>query len=399
MAEKDRKVFFNNLEEHSKIKLKVLTEYIKTWMRKVVLNPYGKGNCLVVDTFAGTGIYDDGNYGSPIIIIKEALDFIEQAKKHPNMKVKTINLIFIESDINNYKLLKQNIEKYVNTNIVEHKFNSINEHLNIAISNSTHEKFIKNLLSKVDNMIPAFFFIDPFKFSVPFELNKGLLEKYNNVELLFNLITEELSRFFEVDKTNQSLKTLYGIEDTSMIKSKIKDKNGKKRINVITNFYKKRLLEVGALYTLNFDIQRETGHYKMSLIYATKNIKGFDTMKDVLNKLSSEETSDFEYLVDKSGGQMRLDLYPKEEKIIEELADYIYKIYNGKRIKSSVIKNEVEKHPYIPSSYYNKAMKLLKDGNKIISVIKPTGENARKGSFPKESYITFICSISEETMI
>ena len=270
MAEKDRKEFFNSLEEHSKIKLKVLTEYIKTWMRKVVLNRYGSGNCLVVDTFAGTGMYDDGNYGSPLIIIKEALDFIEQAKKYPNMKVKMINLIFIESDVNNYKLLKENIEKYVNISIDEHKFNSINEHLNIAISNSTHEKFIENLLSKVDNMIPAFFFIDPFKFTVPFELNKGLLEKYDNVELLFNLMTEELSRFFEVDKINHSLKILYGIEDTSTIKNEIRDKKGKERINVITNFYKKRLLEVGALYTLNFDIQRETGHYKMSLVYATK---------------------------------------------------------------------------------------------------------------------------------
>lgn len=399
MAEKDRKEFFYSLEEHSKIKLKVLTEYIKTWMRKVVLNPYGSGNCLVVDTFAGTGMYDDGNYGSPLIIIKEALDFIEQAKKYPNMKVKLINLIFIESDVNNYNLLKENIEKHVGINIDEHKFNSINEHLNIAISNSTHEKFIENLLSKVDNMIPAFFFIDPFKFTVPFELNKGLLEKYNNVELLFNLMTEELSRFFEVDKINKSLKILYGIEDTSMIKREIKDKKGKDRIKVITNFYKKKLLEVGALYTLNFDIQRETGHYKMSLVYATKNINGFDTMKDVLNKLSSEETSDFEYLVDKSGGQMHLVFYPKEEIIIKELADYIYKIYDGKCIKSSIVKNETKKHPYIPSSYYNKAMKLLEQDNKIISVVKLTGEKARKGSFPDESYITFTSSILEETVV
>ena len=42
MAEKDRKEFFNILEEHSKIKLMVLNEYIKTWMRKVVLNQFGK---------------------------------------------------------------------------------------------------------------------------------------------------------------------------------------------------------------------------------------------------------------------------------------------------------------------------------------------------------------------
>ena len=399
MADKDRKEFFSSLEEHSKIKLMVLTEYIKTWMRKVILNPYGNSSCLVVDTFAGTGMYDDGNLGSPLILIKEALDFIEQTKKYPNMKVKSINLIFIEWDKKNYKMLKNNIEKYTGINIEEHKFNNINNHLNIAISNTTHEKFIENLLSKVDSMIPAFFFIDPFKFSVPFELNKGLLEKYNNVELLFNLMTEELSRFFEVDTINESLKLLYGIDDTSEVKNKIKNKKGKERINIITNFYKKRLLEVGASYTLNFDIQRETGHYKMSLVYATKNVTGFDTMKSVLNKLSSEDSSGFDYLVDNSGGQMHLDFYPKEENIVKELADYIYKIYERKRIKSSIVKNETKKHPYIPSSYYNKAMKLLEKDNKIVSVIKLTGEKARKGSFPDESYITFTSSTLEETMV
>ncbi len=89
--------------------------------------------------------------------------------------MKSINLIFIESDVNNYRLLKENIEQNVRISIDEHKFNIINEHLNIEISNSIHEKFIENILSKVDNMIPAFFFIDPFKFTVPFELNKGLL--------------------------------------------------------------------------------------------------------------------------------------------------------------------------------------------------------------------------------
>ncbi len=396
MAEKDRKEFFNILEEHSKIKLMVLNEYIKTWMRKVVLNQFGNSNCLIVDTFAGTGLYDDGNVGSPLIIIREALDFIEQSKKYPKMSINSINLIFIESDTNNYNKLKLNIETYIGQRINDHCFNKINNYINIAISNSTHEEFIENLLRSVNKMMPAFFFIDPFKFSVPFKLNEGLLRKYDKVELLFNLITEELSRFFEVDKIDNSLKMLYGINDTSEIKKKIKDKTGKDRINVITDFYKKRLIDAGASYTLNFDIQRETGHYKMSLVYATKNINGFDTMKMVLNKLSSEESSGFEYLVDKSGGQMHLVFYPKEEIIIKELSDYIYKLYNGKRTLSKEIKSEIKKHPYIPSSYYTKAMKNLTENNKIESVIKTSGAQARKNSFPDDSYIQFKNSIFEK---
>ena len=44
-------------------------------------------------------------------------------------------------------------------------------------------------------------------------------------------------------------------------------------------------------------------------------------------------------------------------------------------------------------------MKLLEKDNKIISVVKLTGEKTRKGSFPDESYITFTSSILEETVV
>lgn len=105
-------------------------------------------------------------------------------------------------------------------------------------------------------------------------------------------MTEELSRFFEVDKINQSLKILYGIEDTSTIKSEIKDKKGKERIKVITKFYKKRLLEVGALYTLNFDIQRENQN---NLI---KEVNKLKEAKEKINILFIASNPDIEFIDD-----------------------------------------------------------------------------------------------------
>ena len=105
-------------------------------------------------------------------------------------------------------------------------------------------------------------------------------------------MTEELSRFFEVDKINQSLKILYGIEDTSTIKSEIKDKKGNERIKVITNFYKKRLLEVGTLYTLNFDIQRENQN---NLI---KEVNKLKEAKEKINILFIASNPDIEFIDD-----------------------------------------------------------------------------------------------------
>ncbi len=81
MAEKDRKKFFDKLEEHSRVKLQVLTNYIKVWIRKILLNHHGSGSCLIVDTFAGVGKYKDGSLGSPLIIINETINCIEQVKR------------------------------------------------------------------------------------------------------------------------------------------------------------------------------------------------------------------------------------------------------------------------------------------------------------------------------
>ena len=128
-------------------------------------------------------------------------------------------------------------------------------------------------------------------------------------------MTEELSRFFEVDKINQSLKILYGIEDTSTIKSEIKDKKGKERIKVITNFYKKRLLEVGALYTLNFDIQRENQN---NLI---KEVNKLKEAKEKINILFIASNPDIEFIDDDGNSvqQQKLKLEKEAREIHESI--------------------------------------------------------------------------------
>ncbi|MFA5603786.1 MAG: three-Cys-motif partner protein TcmP [Bacilli bacterium] len=399
MAEKDRKQFFNQLEEHSEIKLKVLMEYVKMWMRKVVLNRYNNNHsCLIVDTFAGVGKYSDGSFGSPLLLINEAINFIEQAEGNAKMPIGSINLIFIEANVNNFKQLKQNIEDLVGQELKEDIFNRIDTHgkLRIAISNDTHEDFVTNLILSIENIIPTFLFIDPFGFKLPFALNENLLMKYDNVELLINFMYEEVGRFIEVESVEESMKTLFGVEDLSYILNQVNGTSGATRRETITNFYKDRLLEVGANHTLNFDIQKANGRFKMCLIYATKNVHGFDAMKSVLNRMSSDETTDFVYSVDKNKEQLKLMLYPKDEIIINELSEYIYDNFRGEDICSADLKTEIMKHDYIPSSYYTNAMKKLNREGKIEKVYRNVDEKVRANSFPPDSFVRFVDEIEVE---
>ncbi|NLL02561.1 MAG: three-Cys-motif partner protein TcmP [Mollicutes bacterium] len=390
MPEKDRNNFFDELEEHSKIKLQVLKNYIKPWMRKILLSPHNNKSCLIVDTFAGVGKYDDGSLGSPLIITREAIDCIKQLEKMHH-KVDNIFLVFIEQKKESYKLLKKNLEEFLNQNLKEGVFNKVNNcgALKITLINDTHETFVENLLNDVDKLVPSFFFFDPFGFSVPFELNKQLLQKYDLVELLINFMYEELTRFIELESISESIKSLYGINSLDDIKDKIKGKKGKERREIITSLYKNQLINSGAKYTLNFDIQRNTGHFKMSLMYATKNLIGFDTMKNVLNELSSTEGKKFEYWIDKDKGQLKLELYPKDEILVSELADYLFSNFKGETIKSKDIIEKAMFHPYIPSKYYCKSMRLLNKNNKIKKIFRINGKNVRKNSFPKDCYIEF----------
>ncbi|WP_160299275.1 three-Cys-motif partner protein TcmP [Sphingomonas sp. SRS2] len=60
-----------NINSHSKIKLKVLDEYFREYLRiRCVLPQQGKFRLAIVDGFCGAGLYNGGSVGSPIIFLR-----------------------------------------------------------------------------------------------------------------------------------------------------------------------------------------------------------------------------------------------------------------------------------------------------------------------------------------
>ena len=60
MSKELQDCFFDELHEHSLAKLNLLKNYAVKWMRKVTLGTMQK-KCAIIDTFAGTGYYEDGS--------------------------------------------------------------------------------------------------------------------------------------------------------------------------------------------------------------------------------------------------------------------------------------------------------------------------------------------------
>ena len=86
MGKKDIK---KNLLDHSGAKVKLLGEYINRYLN-IICNDNITKQIFVYDLFCGEGIYDNGGYGSPMVIMKAIKDvhYINVAKKksHPKNK-------------------------------------------------------------------------------------------------------------------------------------------------------------------------------------------------------------------------------------------------------------------------------------------------------------------------
>ncbi len=389
MGKKEQDNFFDELYEHSQAKLSLLKNYAIKWMRKVTLGTFQK-RCAIIDTFAGTGFYEDGSDGSPIILIREALNYYEQSQKNPNINFNKIILAFIEKDKTNFLKLKSNIEKLIHQELKIDEFNKINTHpkIEIMLTNDDFNNFTENLLKNVNSIIPTLMFIDPFGYKVlNYDNISSIIKQYDHCELIINFMYEEINRFFLKSDSPAFIHTLndfYGpnFERIKEIVYELNDKE-ERRKNII-NGYKENLENAGATFSLDFDIEKQ-GKVKMNIIFTTKNINGFDVMKESMFDICNN--TDFEYHT--SSPQLSLFEINSVEEMIKSLYVYLFDMFKSQKVRFFEIKKCVMCHPCIPSKYVKKALKKLEDEGKIINVEKLDKSSRRKGTFPDNSIIWF----------
>ena len=130
--------FFEEKKTWSMMKDKILKGYLFPYITKV------KGlnrTIVIVDGFAGRGLYGDGTEGSPMIICK----IIEE--RFANIGAAAIG-VFIEQDIECFSELKKNLKSFEDRKMA-------------VVVNGSFNKLATRLI-KVGSDSPMFFFIDPF---------------------------------------------------------------------------------------------------------------------------------------------------------------------------------------------------------------------------------------------
>ena len=351
--------FFEELEQHSLIKIKLLQEYLIKWIRKITLGL--QQNCLICDTFAGEGLYNDGTEGSPICILNECIKYFNQ----PNIKKYDVYVLFVEQDKKHYESLKKNIKAKYNIDIKDDEFSNCEAFpmLHVGTINKTHESFI-NEFCLTRQLPPSLFFIDPFGFKdSQFSSLVKLMNKKEPIEFVINFMYEEFNRFKSLDEVNEPLSLFFG-SDVRALNKEVSLFSPKKRRHYIINQYRNNLENSGIKHTLNFDIQKDNSSaYKMSLVFASNNISGFNVMKETMLDLCKDVS--FEYKT-KEKKEPTLFTYCEKDFLNHSLATLLYsELKESDQLTKEDIKRYLECHPIIPSGYLSKLLKIMGENGRI----------------------------------
>ena len=288
--------FFEEKKSWSKYKDNILNYYLSPYIPKIQSLQH---STFIIDCFAGSGKFKDGELGSPMIISIKIQDFI--SKNPINNK---INLLCIEPVY--HDLLKENLKNFKFANVL----------------NSTFEESIDIIKEKtVSNNI--FLYIDPFG---PKTLNFNNLKNIKDyskksVELLMNFNSKgfirEGCRIKKIDcadlidtEENKLISSLQSSEENwdaianGNYWQTILEDTISKRISfveaedIFINEYTKKLRTIFK-YVFNIPIYKNLAHCpEYRLFFATDNKHGFKLMVDTMNKFWNDMSQKDSQLLD-----------------------------------------------------------------------------------------------------
>jgi three-Cys-motif partner protein len=352
-------------DPHTDAKHLILEEYLKAWFP--ILSRYNR-RIVYIDGFAGPGIYEKGEFGSPIIALRCLLEHSLELFKRPT----EFNFLFIESDAQRTKILEETIREL---------FPRLPENVKIQIKHEEFERSMFELLSTIEekgsNLAPTFAFIDPFGYSgLPLEMIRRILG-YPHCEVFINFAYNAINRFIETqDSREEIFDRLFGSTDWRRIRE-LGDPD--LRNNELTRLYTNQL-KTAAKYVRFFEMINNTGNIVYYLYFATNNIKGFSEMKRAM--WSADPRGSFRFADTTDVGQ-RFLLSFEENARDRDQAAIIYTQFMGQTVSREQVDLYCIEHTAFPR-LWSKSLRILEDQG-LISVTNRT----RRGTYPEKCLISF----------
>ncbi len=354
------------IEPHTKAKHEILRHYLKAWFP--ILSRWS-GRIIYLDGFAGPGVYEGSEDGSPVIALQTAVE--HRLREH----FKDIVFFFIEKDPNRATMLLR---------VLKERFPNLPKNIEYGVQGAQFAPTLEQVLDKLEKqearLAPTFAFLDPFGFSgFPMELI-GRMMSYDKCEVLITFMAGFVRRFLD-ELREPVLNALFATQEWKKARN-ISDPD--KRLRFLLDLYERQLRNIGgAEYVRSFGVIGPHNQLIYYLVYGTKHWKGLEVMKEAMWKVDRRGTYTFSDLTDID--QTYLIDYEKEPQWVPSAAEMVYSGFRGKTVAES----EVHQFVIIGTPFiYRKSILKCLERDYPPKIIKVTNRK-RSFSYPEGCLITF----------
>lgn len=367
--------FFNEQKEQSLIKARIVEKYFWAWAKVIISKVKGSSSVqkiAYVDLFAGAGRYKDGSKSTPVKVLETAI-------ADPDMRNMLVS-IFNDADVEKVNSLQQAIDSIPGIENLKYR-PQISKY-------EVGEDIVKTFQSM--KLVPTLFFVDPWGY-------KGLsLQLVNSVvkdwgcDCIFFFNYNRINMGLNNDAVKEHINALFGQVGADQLRKRLKTftLTPQERELTVVEYICEALKEMGGKYVLPFRFRHEMGNRTSHhLIFVSKHPKGYEIMKEIMAKESSEQTQgvpSFEY----NPATLQQPLLFELTRPLDQLESMLLDNFSGKTMTMAEIydQHHVGK-PYIKKNYKTALSNLESQGK--VTVHSPEDKKRRKGTFADDLKVTF----------
>ncbi|MCL6445318.1 MAG: three-Cys-motif partner protein TcmP [Alicyclobacillus sp.] len=365
--------FFDEMTQQSKVKSEIVTKYFGAWT-KVMKNHAKSGRLAYIDLFSGPGKYKDGSKSTPIIILEQCISD-EYLRNQIVTIFNDVNPDFVND-------LRTTINNLPGIETLKYK--------PIVTCFDVGEEIIKYF--EQTKLVPCLSFIDPWGYKgLSLKLISAMIKDWGS-DCIFFFNYNRINAGISNPKVTDHINAIFGQERADMLRIQLRELSPYERELRILNELSESLSANGSNYVLPFRFVRPNGertsHY---LIFVSKHIIGYNIMKDIMWKCSSEHedgVASFSY-VDVDNPQLKL-LFDYSRPL-DTLGEDLLHQFAGRTLTVKEIYDHHHVGKKFVLSNYKEALRRLEEQGRIITSPPAQQRKVLKGvrTFANDVSVTF----------
>jgi three-Cys-motif partner protein len=328
-----------------------------------------------IDLFAGPGRYDDQSKSTPLLVLETIISI-------PDLRSRMLTY-FNDKDRANIDRLEKEISKLDGIDSLKYS--------PVFINDEVGDEFAK--FFDESHLVPSFFFVDPWGYKgLSLNLVSSMIKDWG-CDCVFFFNYNRINMGISNDAIKPHLVSLFGEKGLNSLRNKIeKIESPNAREILLVEELCNTLKNNSSRFVLPFRFKNENGNRTSHhLIFISKNFLGYDIMKTIMYKESSNLTDNvasFEYNP-RDMHNVQGSLFDLLSRPLDDLQDMLLQEYAGQTIDFIKLYKEhsVDK-PYVQKNYRDVLINLFDKG--LISAKNPNNDKPpRKKSFSEDMRITF----------